>query len=108
MKLNQVEYPGFTLGPITLDIPAGFVTGLVGANGAGKTTTLKQLLGIVRGGAVLLAPAVRSQAFGLREHQQGWDGLFPTQFCQELPPPAVIEPPTLDDIVVRITKGRVS
>lgn len=34
----------FQLGPLTLEIPQGYVTGLVGANGAGKTTLLKLLL----------------------------------------------------------------
>ncbi len=41
----------FTLGPLDLRIPRGFVTGMVGANGAGKTTLLRTLLGLFRADA---------------------------------------------------------
>lgn len=41
------HYPGFTL-QLSLDVPRGFVMGLVGANGSGKTTTIKTALGLVR------------------------------------------------------------
>ena len=46
--LRSVEkrYPGFTLGPVDLTVPAGSIVGLVGENGAGKTTLLKLLTGI--------------------------------------------------------------
>lgn len=37
----------FTLGPIDLRVPRGYVTGMVGANGSGKTTTLRTLLGLM-------------------------------------------------------------
>ena len=33
---------------LTVDVPAGSVTGFLGPNGAGKTTTLRMLLGLVR------------------------------------------------------------
>ena len=36
----------FTLGPLDLHVPRGFVTGMVGANGAGKTTSLRTMLGL--------------------------------------------------------------
>lgn len=44
----------FTLGPLTLDVPRGRVTGFVGPNGSGKTTTIKAMLGMtpVHGGQV--------------------------------------------------------
>ncbi|MBN9105704.1 MAG: ABC transporter ATP-binding protein [Propionibacteriaceae bacterium] len=42
------DYGRFQLGPLDLDLPAGYVTGLVGENGAGKTTLLKAMLGLVR------------------------------------------------------------
>lgn len=42
------NYGRFQLGPLDLDLPAGFVTGLVGENGAGKTTLLKAVLGLVQ------------------------------------------------------------
>ena len=49
IRLNnlQKEYKGFKLN-VTMDIPEGRVTGLIGRNGAGKTTTLKSILGLIR------------------------------------------------------------
>ncbi len=41
------EYPGFTLGPIDLELPGGMVCGLIGENGAGKSTTLKLILDMI-------------------------------------------------------------
>jgi ABC-2 type transport system ATP-binding protein len=48
VRLNNLtkEYKGFKL-DITMDIPEGRVTGLIGRNGAGKTTTLKAILGLI-------------------------------------------------------------
>ena len=40
------SYPGFQLGPVTMDLSSGAILGLVGENGAGKTTLIKMLLGI--------------------------------------------------------------
>lgn len=50
------RYPAFTLGPLDFTVPAGSITGLVGANGAGKSTLMKLLLGLLPadGGAVTL------------------------------------------------------
>ncbi|MBR4083482.1 MAG: ABC transporter ATP-binding protein [Lachnospiraceae bacterium] len=36
----------FTLGELQFDIPAGYITGLVGPNGSGKTTLLHLLMGL--------------------------------------------------------------
>ena len=41
------QYPGFTLDDVSFAVPAGYVTGFVGANGSGKTTTIKCALGLV-------------------------------------------------------------
>ncbi|MGI2297287.1 ABC transporter ATP-binding protein [Paenibacillus sp. GXUN7292] len=38
--------PNFKLGPITLQIPKGYVTAIVGPNGSGKSTLFRILLGI--------------------------------------------------------------
>ena len=48
LSFEAVEktYEGFCLGPLTLELPAGCVTGLVGENGAGKTTLMKLALGM--------------------------------------------------------------
>lgn len=40
------RYSKFTLGEISLDIPKGFATALIGANGAGKTTLIDVLCGV--------------------------------------------------------------
>lgn len=45
----------FTLGPLDLRVPRGFVTGMVGANGSGKTTTLRTLLGLTPADAGTIA-----------------------------------------------------
>lgn len=47
------SYGDFSLN-ISMDIPDGRITGLVGKNGAGKSTTIKSILGIIRpdGGTV--------------------------------------------------------
>lgn len=42
---------GFTLGPIDLVVPRGYVMGFVGTNGAGKTTTIRIALGLVHADA---------------------------------------------------------
>lgn len=44
-KLTK-KYSKFTLGELTIDIPAGFATALIGANGAGKTTLIDLLCGV--------------------------------------------------------------
>lgn len=42
----EKHYDHFTLGPVNLEVPKGFVTALIGENGAGKTTLLDVLGGI--------------------------------------------------------------
>ncbi|MBR0137945.1 MAG: ABC transporter ATP-binding protein [Erysipelotrichaceae bacterium] len=57
IKLESLKknYDGFSL-DISLEIPSGKVTGLVGKNGAGKSTTIKSILGLVNpdGGKITL------------------------------------------------------
>ena len=43
----QKNYKDFSL-DISLEIPAGRVTGLIGRNGAGKSTTIKAILGLIK------------------------------------------------------------
>ena len=43
----QKNYKDFSL-DVSLEVPAGTVTGLIGKNGAGKSTTIKSILGLVR------------------------------------------------------------
>ncbi|KYH33339.1 ABC transporter ATP-binding protein [Neomoorella mulderi] len=40
------SFPGFTLGPLSLELPAGYIMGFIGPNGAGKSTTIKCLLNL--------------------------------------------------------------
>ncbi|HSG09747.1 MAG TPA: ABC transporter ATP-binding protein [Longimicrobiales bacterium] len=49
MRDFTVEYPGFTLGPVTLALSGGERIALVGPNGAGKSTLLKGLAGLIPG-----------------------------------------------------------
>ena len=66
LELQNVhkKYKGFILDGISLNLPQGFILGLIGPNGSGKTTTIKILMNIVKrnGGDV--------RVFGLdpREH----------------------------------------
>jgi branched-chain amino acid transport system ATP-binding protein len=60
LSLNQVHAnygDSRILQGVSLDVPAGSVTSLLGRNGAGKTTTLKAIMGIVpvRRGAIRFA-----------------------------------------------------
>ncbi|WEV73219.1 ABC transporter ATP-binding protein [Bifidobacterium sp. ESL0790] len=40
---------GFALGPVTFDLPMGYIMGLIGPNGAGKSTLIKLILNMVHG-----------------------------------------------------------
>ena len=42
----EKHYHDFTLGPLSLTVPAGSIVGMIGENGAGKTTALKILTGV--------------------------------------------------------------
>ncbi len=48
IKLTHMtkQYAGFSLN-ISLDLPTGHITGIVGRNGAGKSTTIKAILGLI-------------------------------------------------------------
>jgi ABC-2 type transport system ATP-binding protein len=53
MKALKIEdlvktYPGFRLGPLTLDLDPGVVLGYIGPNASGKTTTFRCLTGMTR------------------------------------------------------------
>ena len=83
----QKHYPGFALGPVDLQIPAGAIVGLVGENGAGKTTALKILCGVnpADGGRVELLggspgdPAIRARVGVVFEDAYFYESLTAAQ-----------------------------
>lgn len=40
-------YNGFTLGPVNIEIPEGYITGIIGRNGAGKSTLIESMTGVI-------------------------------------------------------------
>lgn len=47
LKNFEKHYKNFDVS-LSLDIPEGVITGLIGKNGAGKTTTIKAILGLIK------------------------------------------------------------
>lgn len=43
----QKIFPAFTLGPVSFQLPRGYIMGLIGSNGAGKTTLVRALLNMM-------------------------------------------------------------
>jgi len=100
--VGLVKHRGdFTLGPLDLHIPRGFVTGMVGANGSGKTTTLRTLLGLIRAdaGSITIPPMgqigvafdqpfllpdwrIRDAAAAYADFRPGWDQDWFDRLCR--------------------------
>lgn len=88
----EKRYKTFTLGPLTLTVPAGSIVGLVGENGAGKTTTLKLLTGVIRpsaGRAELLGsdpadPAARARIGVVFEDAYFYESLTAAQIGRSM------------------------
>jgi len=70
----------------------------------GETDALLGAYILVRGGAADLSAALRSRLLGLREHSVGFEGLLPVSDAKLLPPGTVCEPPTLEEIMVFLSK----
>lgn len=48
IKSLRKEYEEFVLDNISMDVPDGYITGIIGLNGAGKTTTIKLIMNLIR------------------------------------------------------------
>jgi len=47
VRVNK-SYPRFSLKDVSLELPRGYIMGLVGPNGAGKTTTIRLIMSLAR------------------------------------------------------------
>ena len=83
------HYPGFSLN-ISLEIPEGRITGLVGKNGAGKSTVIKSILGLIRpdgGGITVLGKPAEQltskerQSLGVALADSGFSGYLTVRDC---------------------------
>ena len=80
------NYGSFSL-HVTLDIPDGRITGLVGKNGAGKSTVIKSILGLIRpdGGSVTVF-GKDAQSLSPEDKRQLGVALSDSGFSQYLTP----------------------
>lgn len=60
---------------------------------------------LIRGGTGDLPQSKRKQIFGLREHPSGFDGMIETKNIAGFPASVITETVSLDDIMVRMSKG---
>ena len=60
---------------------------------------------LIRGGIGDLPQSKRKQVFGLREHPSGFDGMIQTKDIAGFPASVITETVSLDDIMVRMSKG---
>ncbi|MCI5107202.1 MAG: ABC transporter ATP-binding protein [Pseudomonadales bacterium] len=78
LKINKLvrNYPGFSLGPLDLEINAGESVALVGANGAGKSSLFRSIMGLLRKqqGQVWIAGQPAHTDSGLWRQQLGYIG----------------------------------
>lgn len=65
------QFPGFTLGPVDLEIGSGRAVALIGPNGAGKTTLMDMLAGVTRRSAGQLQVFGRPQGPQYAKHNLG-------------------------------------
>ena len=60
---------------------------------------------LIRGGTGDLPQSKREKVFGLREHPSGFDGMIETKDIAGFPASVITETVSLDDIMVRMSKG---
>ncbi|WP_203638235.1 ATP-binding cassette domain-containing protein [Levilactobacillus wangkuiensis] len=78
ITLNQIQkhYPNFTL-DLTLNIPAGKITGILGPNGAGKSTLFKLLLNLDQPDHGQLSIANQPLVTWITAHREAVSTTFP-------------------------------
>lgn len=74
---------------------------------AGQTDEVRESYRMVRGGSDLPAE-VRALIHGLRVTAVGWSGLMATEDTVHLNPRDVVEPPSLDDLVIHLSAPKVA
>lgn len=72
---------------------------------SGTKDALLESYRIVRGSAQDLTDALKDKIIGLSTNPAGFAGLLPAFELQQLPPEIVTESPTIDEILVAISKG---
>ena len=72
---------------------------------SGLKDDLKKKYCLIRGGIGDLPQSKRKQIFGLREHPNGFDGMIEMKDIAGFPTSVVTETVSLDDIMVRMSKG---
>ena len=83
VKDLKKEYKDFELN-ISMEIPAGCVTGIIGQNGAGKSTTIKSILGLVRpDGGTIEIMGKDSREMKAADKEQIGTALADSGFCSE-------------------------
>ena len=86
IKMQNVRkvYPGFDF-ELSMEIPEGRITGLIGKNGAGKSTAIRLMLGLAKadGGIIELfgkpiteIMAEDRQNIGVSQAESGFNGQF--------------------------------
>ena len=87
----QKNYKDFSLN-VSLEVPAGTVTGLIGRNGAGKSTTIKAILGLVKpdGGSIEVL-GKDPQAFTPKDKENLGVALSDSGFSMLLSPKEIVK-----------------
>lgn len=73
---------------------------------SGSKDELVEKYCLVRGGTEELPQQKRKQVFGLREHPGGFEGMMEIEDISGFPSSVIIEPATLDDIMVHMNRKK--
>ncbi len=73
---------------------------------SGTKDALLESFFVIKGGPDDLTQALREKAIGLTTNNTGFSGLLPATEVQHLSPGMVTEPPSIDEILIYISKGK--